>query len=148
MSDIAKVLKSEIQRLARKEVRSASADLKNAGSAHRSAIADLRRRVTVLESENKRLLRHLGTVQKEAKADAPETAVKARITGKMIKGIRAKLGLSQSDLGKLLGVTTNTVYLWEQKEGRLTFRGDTMNKIVEVRGMKKAQAQEKLGKSK
>jgi len=148
MSDIAKVLKSEIQRLARKEVRSASADLKSASSGHRAAIADLRRRITVLESENKRLLRRLGKVQKEAKADAPEVAVRARITGKMIRGIRAKLGLSQSDLGKLLGVTANTVHLWEHKEGRLTFRGDTKSKIIEARGMKKSQAREKLAEGK
>ena len=69
---------------------------------------------------------------------------KTRITAKMIKSIRSRLGLSQAKFARLVGVASITVAKWEQKEGRLTFRGDAKAKIVAARGMTKKEAAEKL----
>ena len=144
MPSIEKVLRSEIQRLARKEAKSATADLKKNSSSHRRSIADLRRRVDELERENKRLIKQLAKVP-QPEAESVENEVDAaRITAKMIKSIRSRLGLSQANFAKLVGVAQITVAKWEQKEGRLSFRGDAKAKIVAVRGMTKREAADML----
>jgi hypothetical protein len=51
MPNVASVLKSEIARVARKEVRAEIASLKKAASAYRSDIAELKRRANSLELE-------------------------------------------------------------------------------------------------
>ena len=79
-----------------------------------------------------------------AKAPANE-ADKARITAKMIRSVRERLGISRDGFAKLVGVSPNSVYLWENKEGRLQFRGDTKARIVALRKMTKAETQRQLG---
>jgi hypothetical protein len=55
MPNIANILKSEISRLARKEMRENSDGLRKAVAAHRAEIAALKRRVQALEALVKRL---------------------------------------------------------------------------------------------
>src|SRR5574337_2204728 len=55
MPNIAVILKSEIARVARKEVRAETANLKKTASAYRSEMAALKRRVQALEQELQRL---------------------------------------------------------------------------------------------
>ena len=55
MPNIASVLKSEIARVARKEVKGDMQELKKATAQYRSHIAALRRRITELEREVKRI---------------------------------------------------------------------------------------------
>ena len=55
MPNIASVLKEEIARVARKEVRSETENLKKASAQYRSEIATLKRRVTALEQQVTRL---------------------------------------------------------------------------------------------
>ena len=147
MPSIEKTLKSEIQRLARKEVKAATADLRKASVAHRKAIADFRRRIALLGRDNKRLLREAAKEPKAVEETADEEVEKARITGKMIRSIRSRLGLSQAAFAELVGVHKLSVYQWEHKEGRLSFRGDGKARIVAVRKMTKKEAWGKLGEA-
>ena len=55
MPNIASILKAEISRVARKEVRAEIETLKKASVVHRSSIADLRRQVSALEKELRRV---------------------------------------------------------------------------------------------
>ena len=57
MPNIASVLKEEVTRLARKEVRAATAALKKAVVAYRADIAELKRRSGALEKQLRRLAR-------------------------------------------------------------------------------------------
>ncbi len=145
MPDIAKVLREEIQRLARKEVKAATAGIQKDNATLKRTAADHKRRLALLESDNKRLLAQAKKLR-ETVVKAPDDEVeKARITPKMIKSIRNRLGLSQATLAEILGLAANTVYLWEQKDGRLTFRNpETKASIVSLRGMTKAEAAELL----
>jgi DNA-binding transcriptional regulator YiaG len=43
------------------------------------------------------------------------------ITGKVIKAVRKRLGITQIQLAKLAGVSNQAVVNWEQKEGRWYF---------------------------
>ena len=65
MPNIASLLKSEISRVARKEIRADTTTLKRAVSAYRSEIAALKRRALALEGEIRRLRK---TQAKAAKA--------------------------------------------------------------------------------
>ena len=110
MPNIAAVLKDEIQRLARKELRFNTESLKKAVSTYRSEIAALKRRVEQLERQQR---------QTAKRVPAAETLKGAEIDGLhrwRAAGFaqhRKRLGLSAADTGKLLGVSGLTVYKWE-----------------------------------
>ena len=53
MTNIASVLRTEVSRLARKEVRAELEGLKKANAQHRSAIAELRRELAALQKQLK-----------------------------------------------------------------------------------------------
>jgi len=146
MPNIANVLREEIQRLARKEVKAAIASLKKDNATLKRTAAEHKRRLARLERDTRHLLTQAKKMQATAEKPSDDEVEKARITAKMIKGVRDRLGLSQADLAKILDTATNTVYLWEQKEGRLTFRNpETKAAIVRLRGMPKAEVAKLLG---
>lgn len=144
MPNLANALKEEIQRLARKEARSLTSALRKDGARLKRVAADLKRRVSKLERNNRRLVAEAERRRKEAMQVTGDEVESARITAKMVKGIRTKLNLSQAELAKLLGVNSQTVYQWEHKGGRLTFRGNAKAAIVAVRKLDRAEAQERL----
>jgi hypothetical protein len=103
MPNIGSILKSEISRVARKEVRGETQALKKSVSLYRSQIADLKRRMQALEQQLKRV----GRVA--AKAAPAETQAKEgsapRFSAKGLATQRKRLGLSAASMAKLLGAT-------------------------------------------
>ena len=90
-----------------------------------------------------------GAVASPEADDAPnaavdESALGARISSKMIKRMRDRLGLTQAALADLLGVSAQTVYQWERKNGPLQLRGRTRAAVVEVRSLGKREAMRRL----
>ena len=69
MPNIASILKAEISRVARKEVRAEIETLKKASVTHRASIADLRRQVGAPERELRGVAK---TATRPATADAPD----------------------------------------------------------------------------
>ena len=140
MPNIASVLKEEIMRLARKELRSETESLKKASALYRSEIATLKRRASALEKQ----LAHLGkkVVGKGEghEAVAPESRV--RFSAKGLNSRRQKLGLSAGDMGALLGVSAQTIYNWEA--GTTRPRGPQVEAIAALRAMGKRQILAKL----
>lgn len=116
MPNIASVLKEEVLRLARKEVRAETEGLKKAAAHHRSDIAELKRRVAALE---KQVARAEKASSKQAAPNAEnETTVPTRFSAKGLAGRRQKLGLSAAEMGLLLGVSAQTIYNWEAEKSR------------------------------
>jgi DNA-binding transcriptional regulator YiaG len=116
MSNIATVLKDEISRIARKEIRSETAVLKKASAQYRKEIAKLKRQVSGMLGRiallEKRLL-------KEVFTQVTETDGKdIRFTAKGLRSQRKRLGLSAEDFGKLVGVSSLTIYSWEKGTSR------------------------------
>lgn len=143
MPNIAAILKEEISRVARKEVRAEMEALKKASVAHRSAIAELRRQVTSLEREIKRLTKEAGRrVREAAPVDDAESGVKRRFSASRLAAHRAKLGLSAALYGKLVGVSGQTIYHWEQ--GKARPRAAQIEKLAQVRELSPREAAEKL----
>ena len=147
MSNVAKALKAEISRISRKEAKSVTGPIAKGNSDLKKTVLDLKKRLTAMEKENKRLV---ARVKKEKPVSAPEPreeTKKARITATTIRSLRSRLGLSQADFGKLAGVTTHMVYLWENKEGPLNLRENSKAAILSLKGMGAREAKVKVGKA-
>lgn len=140
MPNIASVLKEEVVRLARKELRTATEGLKKAVATHRTEIAALKRRIAVLE---KGLAR--GEKKRAAsveQAGSPEDATRIRYSAKRLARQREKLGISAADMGLLLGVSAQTVYNWEAEKSRP--RRSQLAAIAALRGIGKRQVKARL----
>jgi DNA-binding transcriptional regulator YiaG len=144
MSNIAKVLKAEIMRISRKEAKGATQGIGKSNTWLRKIVADLKKRIVLLEKENKRLIATMGKFQIESPQKPDEEASKARLTSKGIRSLRKKLRLSQLDFGRLLGTTAHSVYLWEKKEGALKLRDKTRRALLSIRRLRAEEARTKL----
>lgn len=112
MPNLAALLKVEITRLARKEVRSHTEALKRASTAHRREIADLKKQIKALQGSLRRAHR-AGSRVRPQEADGRANAV--RYSAKGLISHRQRLGLSRAQLGQLVGASAQAVYLWEAK---------------------------------
>ena len=146
MPNIGLVLKQEISRLARKEIKGAIAPFRKDNAGLKRTVAELKRRVAGLERDNKRLQK---TASAQAAVDAevkPEAVERARISAQTIRTLRNKLGLTQVELAKLLGVSGQTIYQWESKDGPLTLRSAPKAAIIAARGLGAREARAQLEK--
>jgi DNA-binding transcriptional regulator YiaG len=116
MPNIASVLKTEIARVARKEVRGEVESLRKASSAHRSQIAALKRRIQTLEQDLRRLGKAKAPAAAAAADDTPSPTL--RFSAKGLAAQRARLELSAEDCGRLLGTSGQSVYNWEGGKAR------------------------------
>ncbi len=140
MTNIASLLKTEISRLARKEVRAETASLKNSVGNYRAEIAALKRRAQAMELELRRLSKgHARARPVEAQA---EPAQKLRFTAKGLASQRRRLGLSASDVGLLVGASGQSIYNWE--EGKAHPRARHLRAIAALRTMGKKEASARL----
>jgi DNA-binding transcriptional regulator YiaG len=143
MPNIASVLKSEITRIARKEIRAEVEGLKKSVSGHRTEIAALKRRSESLERELRRLQK---SVPKPVPAPIDETGKTLRFSAKGLASQRQRLELSADAVGLLLGASGQSVYNWEA--GKARPRASHLTAIVALRGLSKTQAAEILASRK
>lgn len=140
MPNIAVVLKEEIARLARKEVKTQTLKLQRAVAHYRKDIAALKRHAAALKGQLISLERHS---RKGTSGESAEPAGKGvRFTSKGIRSHRSLLAISAADYGKLIGVTGHTIYKWEQGSARP--RQAQLAAIVGIRGMRVKEARARL----
>ena len=110
MANLATVLKLEITRIARRELRAESESLKKAAAHYRSEIAALKRKVAELE-------RQVGQIGKSMAKATPDGAkldgngsgeIKIRYSARSMAAQRKRLGLSAENMGTLFGVCVHT----------------------------------------
>jgi DNA-binding transcriptional regulator YiaG len=142
MPNIATVLKTEIARLARKEVRSETEALKKATARYRSEIAELKRQVAGLQKQIKKATAGgRATARSAPDADTDEGGQR-RFSAKGLASHRRRLGLSAEAFGALVGVTGQSIYKWEA--GKARPRASQMAAIAELRTLGKREAQARL----
>jgi DNA-binding XRE family transcriptional regulator len=141
MANIASLLKSEIARVARKEVRGETAALKKAVSSYRSEIAALKRRALALESEVRRLSKRAGKPAPGAH-DGDASARALRFSPKGLASQRKRLGLSAHECGLLVGASGQSIYNWE--DGKARPRAKHLPALAALRGMGKRDAAARL----
>jgi DNA-binding transcriptional regulator YiaG len=146
MPNIASILKAEISRVARKEVRAEIETLKKASVAHRASIAELRRQVNALEKELRRVAKSAtrSTIVPDSANEAAE-GTKRRFSATRLAAHRAKLGLSAASYGQLVGVSGQTIYHWEQ--GKARPRAAQLENLAAVRDLGAREVSERLAES-
>jgi len=140
MPNVATVLRDEISRLARKEVRQQVDPLKKAVTELRRAVASLKADV----AELKRAQRFLEQQEKRRLESPPETVAgkSIRFSPKWVKADRKRLGLSAKDYALLVGVSSLTIYNWES--GKSKPNAERLAAWAEIRGIGKREAQRRL----
>lgn len=145
MPNIASVLKSEIARIARKELRAATEGLKKTLSAQKTELTSLRHKVNDLEKSLKFLARGRTVAVKASmpeEVNASVVAGRIRFSAKGLATNRHRLGLSAADFGLLVGASGQSVYLWEA--GKAQPRSKSLAAIVELRSIGKKEAAQRL----
>lgn len=140
MPNIAAVLKDEIARIARKEVRVQTEEFKKASAHYRAHIAAMRRRIDDLERQLKRVGKAAGRAAAQEN-DEPE-GVQRRFSATRLAAQRRKLGLSAAEFAALIGVSGQSVYKWEHGESRP--RARQLEAIAALRGIGKREAAQRL----
>jgi DNA-binding transcriptional regulator YiaG len=147
MGKMEQTLKYEITRLAKKQVRGTCLPLardvrrlKRTVSALRKTIAVFSRLGAELEAQR--------AAERARLAAAPEEVRSSRISPLLIKKLRARLGITQGELARLVGVSISAVGSWEY--GKAKPEGHNREALValrklgkrEVRGILAAKAEE------
>ena len=138
MPNLSTILKGEITRLARKEIKAAVDPVRKANVGHRKEIAELKRLVASLQ-------RDLKAASKSAKvrAEASESSPGGtRFSAKGLKSLRAKLGLSAAEFGQLVGASGQSIYKWET--GKAVPRAAQQAALAAIRGIGKREAGKRL----
>ena len=141
MPNIAAVLKDEIRRLARKEIREQVGPLKKTVHEQRGTIADLKR-------QNADLLKRLAFLERRegkrlATPPPASNAADVRFSPKWVAADRKRLGFSAKDYARLVGVSPLTIYNWEK--GKSKPQAKQLAAWASVRGIGKRQATRRLG---
>lgn len=141
MPNIAAVLKDEIRRLARKEVKAQTSTTKQAVAQYRTDIAGLKR---LVREQQKRIA--FFAAQERKRGDQPQTdedpLAAVRYSARSVRAQRNRLGLSAADYGRLVGVSGLTIYNWEHGKSRP--RKAQLAALITVRGIGKREALKRL----
>lgn len=144
MPNIATLLKAEISRVARKELRPVVDAFKKTAVAQRTEIADLRKRVHELERQLKaqaRESRRQNAPTLEA-AEGVSDASGLRFRAAGMARNRERLGLSARDFGLLIGATAQAVNAFESGKSKPV--GRQLAAIAALRGAGKGDVETRL----
>jgi len=135
--NLAAAFKVEITRVARKEARAEVSALKKSVAVHRSDIAELKRQIAELKKQNRQFEKGIRRMPApKVSEEAAPNNLRFRPTG--LASHRKRLGLSAQAMGRLLGVSGQSVAAWES--GKTSPRRSQLPAIAEVRKMSKRDA--------
>jgi len=132
-------IKSEILRLAKREVRAAFLPLRREVWAMKLKLSALSKGFATLNRQAKELRLEEAKPKLEA---SPEEVKASRLTPERIRNLRMKKGISQRELGILTGATTGAVLLWEK--GKFKPTRDKKAALVALRKVTKRDVKKML----
>lgn len=142
--NLAATLKSEIARIARKEIKAEVQQLRKASTQSRSDIAALKRRLAELERAVGRAAKS-GAPKAPPQATAGERPLRMTFSPTGLAAQRRRLGLSAQELGVLLGVSGQSIYKWEQ--GKTRPRATQLVALRTIRSVGKREVARRLSSS-
>src|SRR6476469_1395416 len=104
MANFSALLKNEITRLARKEVKAGVEPLRKIVTLQRKQIAELKRELADAQRASRVASKAAKASQRPAAAPVGEGTA-TRFSAKGLKSLRARLGLSAGDFGRLAGAS-------------------------------------------
>ena len=148
MTTFADSLKKEIARVARKELRDEIGAMRKTSLSQRSDIAVLKKQVKSLQVQ----INRLGKTRPEPVREAPRATSagvarskpgrKVLFTAERLKTQRARLGLTQEQMARLLGVSSLSIWKWES--GGATPRASRVPRILQLLALGKREALERV----
>jgi DNA-binding transcriptional regulator YiaG len=142
MPNIAKILKDEISRLARKEAKALVLPVASQVRDLKKTIIQQKRQIAELQKELGKKPDQTATGSIQVDPKIPEKSI--RIAPASLRKHRQRLRLSQREMGLLLNVSTLTVCKWES--GNTTPRGQNRKTIAELRKMGIREVRDRLKK--
>ena len=142
MPNIGSVLREEITRLSRRESRSQIDSTRKAAAQFRHDIATLKRQVAQIERQLALVSRKVLTAPAVANGGNDSAPTGLRYSAKGLRSHRSRLGLSAADFGKLVGVSAQSVYNWEQEAA--IPRGAQLVKLAALRTIGKREVAARL----
>jgi len=141
MGKVGSIIKSEIIRLAKGEMRRVSIPLGRDVRLLKNTVSQLRKSVLSLERFVAHQQRELS--KREIRLEAPPEEIKnARFSPGLIQSLRKRLGITQKELAILAGVTVGAAHLWET--GKFLPSGEKRGAIVALRKLRRREVRELL----
>ena len=142
MPNIGAVLREEITRLSRRTTTVFCAPLKKSVAGLKHIVVAQRRAIEKLAQDNARLIADLNSRIARLPGITEGQAAHVRISARIIRAQRARLGLSQDEFAKLLGVSGHSVFLWEHSKA--TPRPKVKAGFAAVRQLGRREARQRL----
>lgn len=148
MTAFSDAFRTEVSRVARKEIKAELEVLRKAAAAQRADIVALKQEIKKLASDLKTARRDMvraGTNEKAASQSAEEAAPKAsrfKFNAQMLVAKRKKLGISQQAMAVLLEASTLSVSRWES--GKVMPRAAQLERLQAILKMGKREAMARL----
>ncbi|TAH13902.1 MAG: XRE family transcriptional regulator [Curvibacter sp.] len=143
MSTLISSLKSEIARVARKELKEELLAIRKSTTTHRSEIAALKRQVKSLAAALKASTRSSGPRSKSApESDEAAASPSIRFNPQRLANFRSKVGITQAQMAALLEVSYLSVHKWEA--GASKPRAAQLQKIAAALKLGKREVLKKL----
>jgi DNA-binding transcriptional regulator YiaG len=155
MGKVESTIKGEIMRLAKREVRGSFFPLRREVYSLKLKLSSLMKSFTAMERQAKEVLQEQAKKKFELQA-TPEEVKVSRLTPQRIRLLRNKIGISQKDLGILLGVSIGAVGMWEKgkfapsapkKAALIALRKLGKREVKKLLAEKKQGLKEKSGKA-
>lgn len=146
MPTMAQVLKEEIRRLARREIRISLARSRKEIATLRRGLAEVRARFVTAEAARKVLAKTVAAVRPVAGAAVDAEVDPGWFSSKGIRSLRKRLRVTQAQFARLAGVTSQAVYTWERggARGKLRLRKQTAAALAGLRGLGAKDAKARL----
>lgn len=141
MGKMEQVMRDEIRRLARREIRAAMDTLVSDVRELKRGLSRLTKRVDSIERTAREHDRKI--VEETAKLEAaPDEVESSRMSPGLIRKLRKRFDLTQADLAALVDVSTPAVVFWEN--GRSRPKGENREALVALRKLGKREVQRLL----
>ncbi len=135
MPNVQQVLGEEIRRLARKEVKAVIEEMKEQIASMKKTISEQGKLIKELSKVTNKTAAIVLPPEEPKEEQAPEDVKAVRVSPERITKWRKKIGVSQTQFAKLLGVSHLSVNHWEA--GSTEPREAQKQRIVELRDMGK-----------
>ena len=130
MGKLEGTIKSEIVRLAKREMRKTSVPLRRNLRLLKKTVSQIRRAVLALKRSTAYQQKELKKRKMPLEAP-PEEVKKSRFSPRLIRSLRKSLGITQKELAILTGVTVGAAHQWEI--GKFKPKGEKKAVMVALR---------------
>ena len=141
MGKLEATIKSEIERLAKRELHKVSVPLKREVRSLKSTVSQLRKAVLPLGRFAAQKQKELS--KREIRLEAPPEEIKqSRFSPRLLQSLRKRLEITQKELAILAGVSLGAAHLWET--GKFKPKDNKMGVLLALRKLNRREVRELL----